>query len=222
MTNSKTINRVQFELDLIGKGVNVIAGVDEVGRGPLAGPMVTAAVAFNNEDLLAISQSREVNKLFGMIKDSKILSERHRNELGCFIRETAYAYNIETIDREIIDQKGISTATQIGFFNAVKKIPNYQHVLTDNFKISLILETKQTNIVKGDNLSISIGAASIIAKVFRDEIMVKYAEKYPQYGFEKHKGYGTKQHLEAIYKHGICEIHRKSFEPIKTILSTRA
>lgn len=221
MINSKTINRVQFELDLIEKGMNIIAGVDEVGRGPLAGPMVTAAVAFKAEDLLAISQDREVNKLFGIIKDSKILSEKHRIELDSFIRDTAYAYHVETIDREVIDHKGISTATQIGFFNAVKKIPNYQHVLTDNFKMNLILETKQTNIVKGDNLSISIGAASIIAKVFRDEIMVKYAEKYPQYGFEQHKGYGTKRHLEAIYKHGVCEIHRKSFEPIKTILSTR-
>lgn len=242
-------NRTKYEKEQFQKGNRLIAGVDEVGRGPLAGPMVTAAVVFKPETLISLFEfyknlsdsenlnstetkevksdnltiSKNINTILPKelfeIKDSKKLSEKKRERLAEFIKDYALDYSIQVIEREIIDEKGISPATQMGFFNAINALgENWEFVLTDNFQINAIPNYKQLNIPKGDDKSISIAAASIIAKVHRDNILKVMALKYPEYGFEKHKGYGTKAHIEAIIKYGPCEIHRKSFEPIKTML----
>lgn len=240
-------NRTRFESEQLQKGNSLIAGIDEVGRGPLAGPMVTAAVVFKPETLQELIQfykyleenavitglnTKEItpNKTtldkFGNlpkelfeIRDSKKVSEKKRERLADFIKDYALDYSIQVIEKDVIDEKGISPATQVGFYNALSALgENWNFVLTDNFQINAIPTYKQLNLVKGDDKSISIAAASIIAKVHRDNIMKVMALKYPEYGFEKHKGYGTKAHIEAINKYGPCEIHRKSFEPIKTMV----
>ena len=219
------MDNLRYETALYNLGFEYIAGVDEVGRGPLAGPMVIAAVILPRKILLDIITATSNNtlstnyRIFHEINDSKKISVKKRELLNELIIEHALAYTIEVIPVDVIDSKGISKTTQMGFYNAIKKlnVPP-QHILTDCFAIKAISSKIQTNIPKGDTLSISIAAASIIAKVFRDNLMMSYGHKYPEYGFEKHKGYGTKEHLENITKHGICEIHRKSFEPIRSMV----
>jgi ribonuclease HII len=217
----------QYEKSLYKKGIRYIAGVDEVGRGPLAGPMVASAVIldlerikfmfeddFTNNDVLD-----ETLKIYTQINDSKILSHKKRLYIRDMIVIEAITYSIVEIEHTHIDKMGISSATQDVFFKSVtklKKVP--EHILTDNFEIKKITKEHQTNIVRGDNKSISIAAASIIAKVYRDELMGKMHDKYPEYGFVRNKGYGTKEHLNALHKHGHCDIHRKSFEPLKSLL----
>lgn len=224
------INNTLYEFELIQKGITYIAGIDEAGRGPLAGPMVTAAVILNPEHILELNQIISTNndvvlasplKEYSQIDDSKKLTEKRRNELTPFIKKNAIAYSIQVVEHNIIDKKGIVTATQMSFFNSVNKLDiKAEHTLTDNFEIKSMKPLLQTNIPKGDSLSITIAAASILAKTHRDEIMIKYHEIYPHYGFNKHKGYGTKLHKEMLIKHGICDIHRKSFEPVKTLIRT--
>lgn len=228
-----------LEKSLYDKGIKYIAGVDEVGRGPLAGPMVIGAVILDIEKIFndflnpqvlktniekdnfldLINNDVEYKKSYGRINDSKKLTEKTRNELEIFIKNNCLTYSIIEISHKELDSIGLSQATQKAFYNSIKNLKiEPQHIFTDAFKIKKISEEKQTNLIRGDSTSISIAAASIIAKVYRDNLMFKLSKIYPQYGFEMHKGYGTKKHLEAINKYGPCEIHRKSFDPIKKFL----
>lgn len=215
---------LQFELQQIKLGNNFIAGIDEVGRGPLAGPLVIAAVIFDKNKLLSLEQHLNRNndvisdefKLLLKINDSKKINEKTRIILSSFIKDFSISFSIIEIQHYDIDKKGIAWGTEQGFYRAYKELDiKPDHVLSDAYKIKSLPTDMQTNIIKGDSKSISIAAASIIAKVYRDDLMNKYDSLFPNYSFKKHKGYGTKQHLEAINKFGPCEIHRKSFKPIK-------
>ncbi len=215
---------LHYETKLIKKGRRYIAGVDEAGRGPWAGPIVVAAVVLDyaklpteypiNNDVLSGFDDR----LYWKINDSKKLTENAREELYDFVIAICKTYTIIEISHEEIDQKGISETNKNGFYTAIAGLAKKpDHILTDYFPVMGIASERQTNIPKGDRLSLTVGAASILAKVHRDRIMRKYGEKFPRYGFEKHKGYGTKAHREAICKYGLCEIHRRSFAPMKVL-----
>lgn len=190
--------KLKYELECLSQGYKYIAGVDEVGRGPLAGPVVCAAVIMPIDDLIE------------GIDDSKKLSEKKRNMLSDLIKQKAICYNIEEISPEKIDGINILEATKLCMKNALEGLSIKPDVaLIDALKLDIDIPV--VNIIKGDFLSYSIGAASIIAKVYRDNLMVQMAEKYPQYSFEKHKGYGTAAHISAIKEFGATPIHRRSF-----------
>ena len=179
----------------------LVAGVDEVGRGPLAGPILCAAVILP-EDVL-----------FPYCNDSKQVKEQLREELYAYILKNAVAVGIGERSPEEIDSMGIAPADNDSMRDAVLALdPLPGAVLVDAFPIKG-LEIPQKAIIKGDTLSLSIAAASIVAKVTRDRMMVEYDRLYPEYGFAAHKGYGTKQHMDAIRKYGLCPIHRRSFIP---------
>ena len=174
-----------------------IAGIDEVGRGPLAGPVVSCAVILPYDFDVPV-------------RDSKKLTEKKRLEFYEKILERASAVSLGIIDSKKIDEINILEATKLSMINAIKNLevsPDF--LLID--ALSLKVDIPQVAIIGGDDKSISIAAASIVAKVTRDEIMREYDKTYPDYGFAKHKGYGTKQHREAILEHGTCQIHRISF-----------
>lgn len=190
---------LEFEQKYWSQGIRYIAGVDEAGRGPLAGPVVASAVIF------------EQGVLIDGVNDSKKLTERKREELFHIIHEKALAIGIGIVSHEVIDRINILQASFLAMNKALenlKRIP--QQLLVDG---NFFRHEKYpvANIIKGDSLSHSIAAASIIAKVTRDALMKELHEKYPQYGFAKHKGYGTKAHIEAIQKYGYSPIHRRSF-----------
>lgn len=181
-------------------GFKYIAGVDEAGRGPLAGP-VCVAIAIMPLDS---------DKIISKINDSKKLTEKCRNALYDEIIATAIDYHIELIDEKTIDDINILNATKLGMKNCIDKITTRPDiVLIDAVKIDTEVQTE--SIIKGDALSYNIAAASILAKVTRDRLMLDYAEKYPEYDFQKHKGYGTKAHIEKLIEYGPCAIHRRSF-----------
>ena len=223
----------KFEAELLDKGIELIAGVDEAGRGALAGPLVVASVVFGRETLEeyirltqyvknltrnndVLSAKRE-NWLL-RINDSKKLTKNVREALYKQIIQTAKAYKIVIISNEEIDKKGIAWANSWGFQQAIttlKLTPNF--VLTDHFPAAEWPKNKQLNINKGDSLSFSIAGASILAKVYRDNLMVELNKIYPKYHFDKHKGYGTRLHKEMILREGPCKIHRQSFEPMKSL-----
>ncbi len=222
---------LDYELNLWNKKTKYIAGVDEVGRGCLAGPFVSAAVILDikhfkellgNDVIINDVLYQKIPKPYRQIKDSKKISPKKRKELSDYIKEHAISYSVEVIEPANIDEWGISKCTQIAFFNSVKHLKTAaDHVLTDAFKISAFPDTYQTNIIGGDNKSITIAAASIVAKVYRDELMVKLhgeSDEYKKYAFDKHKGYGTREHLENISKFGICDLHRRSFHPISILV----
>ena len=193
------MDKLVYERQLIESGCKYICGVDEVGRGPLAGPVVCAAVIMPLEDIIE------------GVDDSKKVSAKKREVLAELIKEKAIACAICRIEPEIIDEINILEATKLCMKNAVESLeikPDY--VLTDG-NMTLDIDIPQKSIVKGDSLSYSIGAASIVAKVYRDELMDEYDKIYPAYGFAKHKGYGTKIHIDAIKESGICPVHRGSF-----------
>ena len=197
------VNLYQYEEQLEDLGIKYIAGVDEVGRGPLAGPVVVAAVIL------------PLNLRIKGINDSKKLSLKKRNELYKIILNEALAVNVSFIDERVIDEINIYEATKKGMLEAISGLKiKPEHVLIDAMPLRE-LAIAHTSIIHGDALSASIGAASINAKVTRDEYMDKMDIKYPNYGFKHHKGYCTKEHLEALEKYGPCEIHRKSFAPVK-------
>ena len=190
---------LSFEKDLWDKGLDFVCGVDEVGRGPLAGPVVTAAVILPKDFYLP------------GVDDSKKLSPKKRDELYDLIIEKCIAYSIGRREPQRIEEINILNATKEAMVDAVLNLKvRPQHVLIDAVKLK-DLDIPQSSIIKGDAKSVSIAAASIVAKVTRDREMVLMAEKYPWYGFESNKGYGTKAHYEGLKEHGPCEIHRKSF-----------
>jgi ribonuclease HII len=182
----------------------LVAGVDEVGRGPLAGPIVAAAVI--------LKQNYEDDKeLLLYINDSKKLSSKVREELAELIKEKAVSYSIASLDNNIIDQEGIGYCNNEIFKIACAKLSvKPQLVLSDGYSIKNF-NIRNEYVIKGDTNSASIACASIIAKVYRDKLMYTYDVEYPQYGFSKHVGYGTKEHIESLLKFGITPIHRRSF-----------
>ncbi len=190
---------MRYENDLYSRGARYIAGVDEVGRGPLAGPVVTAAVILPADfDVLGVD-------------DSKKLSEKKREELFDVIRERAVCYAIGMVDEKRIDEINILEATKEAMVQAVGGLSlRPDHVLIDALTLAEV-DIPQTGIVKGDASSVSIAAASILAKVTRDRMMVEYDSRYPGYGFAQNKGYGTKAHYEGLDRQGVSPIHRRSF-----------
>lgn len=183
------------------KGLRYIAGVDEVGRGCFAGPVVAAAVILPGD----FNATNEIN-------DSKLLSPKKRRELAAIIKKYCVCYSIAEISTEIINRDGIGKATQKAFYQAIKTISvKPEYIFIDAFYIDNLNRKKQLPIVHGDCKSISIAAASIIAKVYRDELMQRLHEKFPQYDFYQNKGYGTEKHRGAIRRFGLCDLHRKSF-----------
>jgi len=202
----KEIMRVRkmYDFDKSFGNYKYIAGVDEVGRGPLAGPIVAAAVVLDLE-------SDEDKDLILRANDSKKLSIACRKELSYIIKEKALAYKIIAIDNKQIDEKGIGWCNNQVFIDSCNGLTiKPDLVLTDGYKIKNF-QSKNEFVIKGDTLSISIACASIIAKVYRDELMVEYHSEYPNYGFNKNVGYGTEEHVSAIKKYGTTEIHRRSF-----------
>ena len=192
----------EYESHLWKQGIRFVAGVDEVGRGCFAGPVVSAAV-------ILPQKFPKIDK----INDSKKLLPKVREELAVVIKENALAYSIAEISVSVINEIGIGKAAQRSFFQAVSrlKLPP-EHILMDAFVIDGIAREVQTPIIRGDQLCISIAAASIIAKVYRDELMQQLPPEYAVYDFFTNKGYGTKKHREAIGKYGLCDLHRTSFD----------
>lgn len=189
-----------YENECKNEGYKLIAGMDEAGRGPLAGPVCVA---------IAIMPLEE-DKIIAGVNDSKKLSEKKREDLFEKIKNTAISYHIEFVDNETIDTINILNATKLGMYSCIQNInvkPDI--VLIDAVKIESEIPTK--SIIKGDALSYSIACASILAKVSRDRLMLELDAEYPQYNFKKHKGYGTKEHIENLKKYGASKIHRKSF-----------
>lgn len=193
--------KLTFEKQLLSEGAKYICALDEVGRGPLAGPVVCAAVIMPlDEDLLIEG-----------IDDSKKLSEKKREELSLFIKERAIAYSICEASHEEIDKINILEATKLCMIRCIDSLSIMPDALLVDGNFSLDIPIRQNSVIGGDALSYSIGAASIIAKVYRDNLMCEMDKIYPEYQFAKHKGYGTKIHLDAIREHGLCKIHRKTF-----------
>jgi len=188
----------QTERERIADGYARVAGVDEAGRGPLAGPVYAAAVILPEGTYIA------------GINDSKKLSEKKREELYDEIVEKAVAYHISSVDESVIDEINILNATYIAMNDALSHV-SADYALIDGNRVPDGIEVPCETIVKGDSKSISIAAASILAKVARDRYIIEQDALYPEYGFAKHKGYGTKQHTEAIAEHGPCKIHRRTF-----------
>ena len=197
----------EIENDLYAQGFELICGVDEAGRGPLAGPVCAAAVVLpRNADIPGLN-------------DSKKLSDKKRRELFPVIQQTAIAYAIVMVDEKTIDEINILQATFQAMAQAVSKLekkPDY--ILVDGNKLPA-LEAPAKAVVHGDSLSASIAAASVLAKVSRDDLMLELAKDYPEYGFDIHKGYGTKAHTAAILEHGPCSIHRATF--LKKLYGTK-
>ncbi|MBU0279051.1 ribonuclease HII [Gemella sp. zg-1178] len=201
--------RTIYEEKCYKLGYNYICGIDEVGRGSLAGPLVVASVILKKDSY------------FPGLCDSKKLSSAKREELYKKIISEAVSYAIVELDNYEIEKYNIYSATKIAMKMAIKKLsvkPDF--ILVDAMPLD-DLETPNFSIIKGDDKSVSIAAASVIAKVCRDNLMKEYAKKYSYYDFENNKGYGTKKHLEGLKNHGICDIHRRDFEPIKSMIRKR-
>lgn len=189
-----------FENQCYKDGMSFVAGIDEVGRGPLAGPVVASCVILPKDC-----------QILG-INDSKKLSAKKREELFDIIYEKAIAIGIGIVDNNVIDEINILQATFKAMTNAIANVDiRPEHILVDGNYTIPDIGIPQTAIIKGDAKSISIGAASIVAKVTRDRMMIEYSKDYPYYGFESNVGYGSKAHIEAIKKYGLCPLHRKTF-----------
>ena len=190
----------EFETELYNNGINFIAGIDEVGRGPLVGPVVTAAVILPKD----FYDER--------INDSKKLTEKKRELLYDVIMENAISVGIGISSEDVIDEINILNATKRAMLEAVNNLSvKPEHLLIDAVKLNT--DIPQTSIIKGDAKSESIAAASIIAKVTRDRMMIELDKIHPEYDFKHNKGYGTKKHIEVIRKYGIIKEHRKTFAP---------
>lgn len=190
----------EYENEFLAQGYNYIAGIDEAGRGPLAGPVVCAIAMM----------PLEKDKIIDGVNDSKKLSPKVREMLYDKIVNTALAYDIQVVDNNVIDKINILNATKQGMLNCIDNISiTPDIVLIDAVKLNS--EIKTVSIIKGDEKSYSIACASILAKVYRDRLMLEMDKKYPQYEFKNHKGYGTKKHIELLKKFGKCDIHRNTF-----------
>ncbi len=189
------------------EGFSFVAGIDEVGRGPLAGPVVAAAVVFPGDAKIPA------------VDDSKKLTGKQRRELrDAVMRVAGVQYAVAEVDEAKIDEINILRATHLAMRLAVEQLNQVDFLLVDGRPVPG-LPCASLSVIKGDSKSASIAAASILAKVYRDDLMCRYAEIYPAYGFEEHKGYATAKHLAAIQKHGICRIHRRSFAPVRDVIN---
>lgn len=189
-----------YELEAMNNGYKLICGVDEAGRGPLAGPVCAAAVILSPDTVIE------------GLNDSKKLSEKKREQLFDIIKQKAVAYSIAYGTVDEIEQYNILNATYLAMNRAINSLqisPDF--AIIDGNRIPTDISVDAMYLIKGDMKSMSVAAASVLAKVTRDRLMLEYDLKYPEYSFKQHKGYGTKAHYEAIAKNGICEIHRKSF-----------
>ncbi|MFA6184065.1 MAG: ribonuclease HII [Parcubacteria group bacterium] len=245
---SVAIDRFELEKDLFGKGWDFVVGVDEAGRGPLAGPVVAAAVVVRNSkfqisnfksnsndkkigntpSVLRTSPPRRggEERMWDLIRDSKKLSEKRREEVFGFIMENFYVgvgiCNHETVDRiNVLEATFLAMKKAIGDLKSQIKEQKKIIILVDGDKMIPNFSLEQKAIISGDKLVKSISAASIIAKVTRDRIMNKFDKEYPAYQFAKHKGYGTKIHIEALKQNGPCKIHRKTFAPVRNAINDR-
>ena len=201
------IDNWKYEKELYSKGINYIGGVDEVGRGPLIGPVVAACCVLPKDF-----------KLDGLT-DSKKITEKKREEFYEYIIKHSIAYGIGEISPEEIDEINIYEASRKAMIIAIDKVKKQiplEHVLVDAMPMSIDIPT--TSIIKGDLKSISISAASVLAKVTRDHMMIELDKKYPEYGFKSHKGYPTRNHYDALNKYGLIDGYRKTYGPVKKIL----
>ena len=194
-----------YERELIKEGITLIAGVDEVGRGPLVGPVVTAAV------ILPINYQLEG------LTDSKKLTEKKRDKFYDILMHDAISIGIGIKDEKIIDEVNIYEATKLAMMEAINNLDvKPEHVLIDAMPLDISIP--HTSIIKGDAKSLSIAAASVVAKVTRDRMMYELDKKYPMYDFKSNKGYPTKKHVDAINQYGIISEHRKTYGPVKDYL----
>lgn len=195
------------EKKLYNKGYKMVAGIDEAGRGPLAGPVVACALVFTNYDLRITDYKN--------VKDSKKLSSRNREQIYKRLKnDSGVMWGIGRVSEKVIDRINILEATKLAMKRAVKNLEKKQAdidflIIDGNFKIKYPISQK--SIIKADEKVFSVAAASIIAKVFRDKMMINYHKKFPEYYFNKHKGYPTKQHKRVIKQHGSCRLHRQTF-----------
>ena len=206
------IDKLKYEKEYLKSECKYICGIDEVGRGCLFGPVTAAAVIMPLP--LSLSFNNEKNIIEG-IEDSKKLSPKIREELSKKIIEKSIAYSIYSVSEKIIDEINILNATKLAMIKAVENLKIKPDILFID-ALQLDIDIKQISIIKGDSKSYSIGCASILAKVSRDEMMNNLSEEYQKYKISKNKGYGTKEHLEAIEKYGPSDKHRFTFEPIKS------
>ncbi len=201
----KTDNLLEYEKDLYAKGYKLIAGCDEAGRGPLVGPVVAAAVIL------------PMNYHLDGLNDSKQLSEKKREQFFKIINEEAISVGVGIVDAKTIDEINILEASRLAMNIALDNLKiKPEYILTDAMKLNR--DVPVLPIIHGDALSLSIAAASVIAKVTRDHIMVEFSKKHPEYEIATHKGYPTKKHLELIKKYGIIEEYRQTYKPVKEIL----
>ncbi len=199
---------LEYENNLYKEGVTLVAGVDEVGRGPLIGPVVACACIL------------PVNFYHKDIKDSKKLSEKKREEMYKIIKENALAIGLGIVSEKVIDEINIYEATKIAMKEAIENLNiTPEHILIDAMKLELNIPS--TSIIKGDAKSESIAAASIIAKVTRDHMLDEMDKEYPMYDLKNNKGYGTKKHLEALQTYGPCKYHRVSYSPVRNALNEK-
>ena len=200
---------LKYEKELYKKNISLIAGVDEVGRGPLVGPVVAAAVILpKNYELLGLT-------------DSKKLSEKKRDAFYEILQTDAKAIGLGVISAKIIDEVNIYEASKLAMKEALSNLKiKPEYVLID--AMPLDLDVDSTSIIHGDALSLSIAAASVIAKVTRDKMMYDLDKIHPEYGFAKHKGYPTKQHLQAIKKYGVLDNYRFSYKPVKNVVEEKS
>lgn len=202
------VNLLKYEKKLYKNGINLIAGVDEVGRGPLVGPVVASAVILpKNYELKGLT-------------DSKKLSEKKRNEFYNILKKDAIAIGIGVVDASVIDEINIYEASRQAMIKAINDLKlKPEHILVDAMPLNL--DIPSTSIIHGDALSLSIAAASVIAKVTRDAMMYELDKKYPEYGFAKHKGYPTKKHLENLRKYGVLDNYRFTYRPIRDLIDSK-
>ena len=199
------IDLLKYEKELYDKGIKLICGVDEVGRGPLVGPVVACACIL------------PVNYHLDGLNDSKKLTEKKREKLYPILIKDAISYGIGIIDHKKIDEVNIYEASKLAMLEAISKLEvKPEHVLIDAMKLDL--DIPSTSIIHGDALSLSIAAASVIAKVTRDHMMMELDKKYPMYGFAEHKGYPTKKHLEALKKYGPLDNYRFTYRPVRDLI----
>ena len=207
MKNVESVDLLKYEKELYKKGITLIAGTDEVGRGPLVGPVVAAAVILPKN-----------YKLEGLT-DSKKLSEKKREKYYDIIYKDAISVGVGEVDPKTIDEINILEASRLAMKKAIENLNvKPEHILSDAMKLDN-QDIPYTDIIKGDTLSLSIAAASVIAKVTRDRMMYELDKKYPEYGFAKHKGYPTKLHLENIQKYGLLPNYRFTYKPVSDLIN---
>ena len=198
----------ELEKNLWSKGYTFVCGIDEAGRGPLAGPVSAGAVVIDSK-----------TEVIPFVRDSKMMTQKQREEAYDLIKSSVVAWGVGLVEASEIDRVGIGSAVSMAMLLAVKQVEKMlgtevEYLIVDGKNVLDVSNYPIQKVTKGDSYHYSISCASVLAKVERDRVMYEYAKVYPEYGFESHVGYGTKKHMEAISKYGILEIHRKSFKPV--------